>query len=543
MSARRFVDAGAAAGVALGLWVSLHYAFATWTTESDAANPFLLWEGVRQYGPGFLTTFHYSSDAWLTWPMPLLFAAFATFGAAPPVAFAVGWLLFVGSAGTVFLVARRAAGTRPALACAIVLLLSNREAIGELGFLTYPVSHNGPLLLGLLALHAAMRWMEERRWASLAVVTVALAAAGLGDPWTELAFSLPLLGAAAVLGLASPGKRRTAVTLMAAVAAALLVDHTRLFGLLWFLPSPPLAFGEASHRLRDIEWLGRIGAMWFNLAPNWGDGYGWVPDGWQTAADLAPLALAAVAVAALAAGPARRSTAFALLWLTGLGSIAAVCSAFVLFDLPPVISMGRLFAAAYVLGLAMAAAAAGRAWDGLRRPWRAMLAGYAGLLALSGLASAPGCWASLRLDLTDDGLRHYGPNVPPFTNGIPQFAAFLQAHGLHYGYGAYWLVQASAVGWVTHGAVQVRPVFLAPGTGVIAPFFAQISPEWYTAADGPAGDPATFLALTPGFLGCQDIPRCTSQATQQFGPPQAKLSYEDTTILVWDHRLFGAVPP
>ena len=87
----RVAWAVAAAGLALGLWVSLHYAFATWSTESDAADPYLLWEGVRQYGPRFLTSFHYAPDNWLTWPMPLLFAAFAVFGDAPPVAFAVGW--------------------------------------------------------------------------------------------------------------------------------------------------------------------------------------------------------------------------------------------------------------------------------------------------------------------------------------------------------------------------------------------------------------------------------------------------------------------
>ncbi len=516
--------------VALGLWVSLHYTFAIWGAESDTATPYVLWRGVQRYGIGFLGTFHYTPDNWLLSPLPALFLAFATVSDEPWVVIAAGWAIFVACVLLVFLIVRRAAGTVPAAAAAAVLLLSNRSAIGEMGFLTYPVTHNASLLGGLVALYAVIRWLEATRWRWLALATAALVVAGASDPWTEAAFTLPL-GCAAVWRIADAGhagRQRAAVALAIAIAGTLAVIHTRLFGLLDFVPPTSITFASGADRVHAADMLGRLGAMWFNFLPGRDAAYLWNPGMAEVVANTTLLLLGAGAAAALAVRQLGQRTAFDTLWLAGTASCIVTVAAFVVLDTPKSIQTGRYFMAAYVFGVMLFAASLGRAWDSLPRAARLAAAAYSVLLPIAGLASGPGFWQTASLHMPG--------------RGVPQFAAFLQAHGLHYGYGTYWGTQASAVGWMTRGAVVVRPVAFDPATGRVSPRYGQTSPQWYTQADVPPGQHKAFLAITPGDDGCPDIVACTSAAERQFGPPQGLLQYGDAAILVWDYPLFGADP-
>ncbi len=529
--------------VALGLWVSFHYAMATWSTESDAAGPYVLWHGFLQGGPAFLTTFQYQPDSWLIWPLPLLFAAFATFGDTPAVSFACGWGLFVGCAAVAFLVVRRTAGTVPAAAASCVVLLSNRSSIGESGFLTYPVSHNASLFLGLLALRAATAWMQEAGWPALVLVTGSLAAAGLSDPWTTAALTLPLAAAATWLAVRprqGVAERRAAAWLAVATGAAAVVSQTKLFGLMGFIISPAYQFASVASWPDRMAWLARLMAMWFNFVPQANAAYAWIPGMPVLSADLALLTVGIGAATWLALRQMRDDPGFALLAATSLASCILTAGAFLLLDLPEALSVGRYFMASYVFLIMLFAATIGRAWAVLPIKARAAAVAYSFLLPVAGLASTPSAWWTTHLGVADASIRQFDIRVPPFDNGIPRFAAFLLAHGLDHGYGTYWGNEANAVAWVTGGAVVLRPIQFDPVTGAAQAFFTQVSPDWYGAADERPNEQRTFLAITPGFDGCADRQRCREAAERQFGPAADVLKYDDMVILAWDHRLFGA---
>ena len=166
----------------------------------------------------------------------------------------------------------------------------------------------------------------------------------------------------------------------------------------------------------------------------------------------------------------------------------------------------------------------------LARP-RAALAGYALLLPIAGVASAPASWASI-------GLHTPYPAISPFDRGVIGFAGFLQNHGLSYGYGSYWRDEANAVAWLTRRAVVMRPVTFDIAGQRVRPFYTQVSPLWYGNADEPGRPSPTFLAISPGFDGCPNLDGCERAARATFGPPSDRLTYGDTTILVWPHRLF-----
>ena len=527
---------------AFGLWVSFHYAMATWSTESDAANPYVVWQGLLHDGPAFLATFRYAPDSWLIWPLPALFAAFALFGDAPAVSFTCGWGLFAGCAAMVFVVLRRTAGTVPAAAAACVVLLSNRASIGESGFLTYPVSHNASLFLGLSALGAAIAWMRQAGWPALALVVVSLCAAGLSDPWTTAAVTLPLAGATALLAAAprrASAERRAAAELAAATGAAAVVCQTKLFGLMGFVTSPAYQFASTASWPGRTLWLARHTATWFEFLPGINGGYYWIPGGPAVLASLALLALGIGAAMPLAARGARHDAGFALLLMTCLASCGLTALAFLLLDMPEALSVGRYFMASYVFLIMGFAASLGRAWEALPVKIRAAAVGYSLLLPAAGLASAPSVWWTASLGIADARLRHFDPLVPPYDNGILRFAAFLQVHGLDYGYGSYWGDEANAVAWVTGNGVVMRPITFDAATGAASVFFTQVWPRWYGPSDEVPQNRRTFLVVSPGFDGCDNRQRCLDAAEGQFGPPAEMLTYGDSLVLVWNHRLFG----
>lgn len=515
--------------VALGLWVSFHYAFATWGPDSDTAEAYVLWQGLLRDGAAFLKDFRYTADNWLLSPLPGFFLAFATVGDAPWIVVAGGWAIFVACAVVASLIVRAVAGTAAAVAVAVVLLLSNHNAIGTMGFLAFPLSHNASLLWGLVAVYATLRWLETSGWPWLAAVAVALFVADISDPWTKAAFTLPIGGAALWLFMdpRHRSRRRTATILGATVGAVLVVVHTKVFGLLGFLPATSIPFASAADRVRAFHMLVRLGGMWFNFLPGrdaadlWGAGTA------ETAANAALLLGGAGVAVLLGSRLFRRDAAFDALWLVATISCGVTTAAFLALDFPKVMQNGRYFMATYVLGVMVFGATVGRAWHSLSRPGRLAVLGYALLLPAAGLASGPALWMTAGVRMPD--------------HDIPQFAAFLQAHGLDYGYGPYWDVNANAVAWVTEGAIVVRPVAFDP-SGRAVPRLPQTSPRWYSPADVPPGQRSVFLVMAPGDDGCRDIPACVAMVERQFGQPREILRYGDMLILVWDYAPLGVDP-
>ena len=144
-----------ALGSALGLWTSLHGAFASWPVDSDLADTVMLWHGVRAHGLGFLRDWVWAEDNWLFSLLPWSAALYALAGPRPALVVGTGWAVFVACAGAAAWLGWRLA-RRPAVwALLPVLLLASWPALGRIGWLAHPVTHTVTLLWGLLALHAA----------------------------------------------------------------------------------------------------------------------------------------------------------------------------------------------------------------------------------------------------------------------------------------------------------------------------------------------------------------------------------------------------
>ncbi len=157
-----------------------------------------------------------------------------------------GWFIFLGCVAMTLAVARRVAGRWAAVGLAPVLLLSNQAALGNVGSYSQPVSHNISVFWGLVATYAGMQWLARRCKAGLLLAVAALFVAAVSDPWTNAAFSLPIvLVALALTLLPGPGADRLAALALAVGAGvAAVLAATRAFGLLGFLPKTPMALAR-----------------------------------------------------------------------------------------------------------------------------------------------------------------------------------------------------------------------------------------------------------------------------------------------------------
>src|SRR6185437_15172384 len=95
--ARPGVIGAAAAGLALGLFVSFRYAISIWTPDSDMAVPLALWTGFQRHGWSFLASWRYTPDNWLLSLTPIDALVFSLAGPSPTTVAAVGWMIFAAS--------------------------------------------------------------------------------------------------------------------------------------------------------------------------------------------------------------------------------------------------------------------------------------------------------------------------------------------------------------------------------------------------------------------------------------------------------------
>jgi hypothetical protein len=520
------VRALAAIAVAFGLWVSWRYAVSTWGGDGDTSVPAVLWHGWRQHGLAFITSFRFTPDNWLIWPMPLFFAAFAVFGDTPEVIVAVGWLICVGCAAMAGLVVRRLAGWGAGAAVAIVLLLANRSAV-SFGLYSYPLTHNASLLAGLFALYGGVRWLEARSWPWLAAMVVALAAAGASDPWTQAALTAPIaLGGAWLAWRDRAEAPLPGLALAAAAGLAFLAAQLRLFGLLSFVPGQPLLIAHEGVGPRALQ-IGRSLALWLNLLPGRD-----APTG-NTAPVVVNLLILAVALSFAFTLVRRRlaeAPGLALLWVAGSLSFAITAAAFVLLPFEAAPELSRYFMADYAFAVMLYAAAVGPVWRALNRMGRVLVVLPAFALAVSGLVSGWPLWTQA--------------SPPPRGSAALDLAKALEAQGLTYGYGQYWDAWANPLTWLTHGVVTIRPVGFDPASGRVQPRGAESSPLWYQAGDRPPGARSSFLMIgswnAADSDGCKVRASCIAAARLQFGPPVRQFTYGGSDVLVWDHPLFGA---
>ncbi len=483
---------GFALATALGLWTSVAASFAAWPIDSDIAGSVMVWHGLRAHGTGFLGAWLWPQDSFLLTLLPWTSALYALAGPRPVLVVGTGWAIFVLCAVLAAWLGWRLT-RRPAVwALLPALLLATPAALGRTGWLAHPITHTATLLWGLLALHAAIGWLDTRRPLALAAATACVFAASLSDPWALSALALPMIAAAALV---------SDVTLGIALAFATSLAVTRLGGWIGFLPAARLEIATRTQAVQNLALLPRI--LGTDLAVGLG------PE-----ASLAFVAFLAVLVV-LALIPGWRARARPLrfvLLACGLGC-AFSATAFAANGFARGGGSGRFLVAVAVLlplGLAIGAisarARAGRAC--------AMLAAILALLHMATGAVVAWPPAPLRV-------RAASPLA---------LARFLDAHGLHHGYAAYFGAAANAVTWLSGWRVVLRPVSFDDLDGRLLYPLVQTSQDWY----GP-GAPGRFVVIDPA--SCLSLPTCTAGLTRQFGAPAQTLRFGPDTILVWNRPL------
>jgi hypothetical protein len=186
---------------------------------------------------------------------------------------------------------------------------------------------------------------------------------------------------------------------------------------------------------------------------------------------------------------------------------------------------GRFLPNLFFLGALLIAVTAAERWPAWPLALKALVAAYAGLFMLAGLASAPELWTRPAVAARDDG---------------PGLTTFLQDHGLRYGYGVFWGTQALVAETATQGRVIIRPVSFRDEHIRRRP--AQTSSLWYLPGDEPA-DGRRFLVIRNDGEECPSVQACADKARRQFGAPSETLAYDDALILIWPRSIAAQIYP
>jgi hypothetical protein len=506
--------------IGAGLWISLHYCLTAWKADPDVFTTVVLWRGVREHGLGFLRTWSYTQDNWLLSLLPINAVAFSIAGATPRLLQLSGWLFFIASVAMTGWLAARLAGWRTGALLACVLLFANYHALGHIGFLSYPISHNVSLAWGLGALLLALWGLERRAYGACVAAGIALYVDAVSDPWASAAIGGPLIVAAAALAVTTRSVRRAALALAASAGVAVWAAYKHPFGLLHFLPRGHFQFGGLDGLLQNARLGYRALAVMFNVVPGAN-----LDDPRVQATSLAALVVVLGGAAILTLGRIRQAgPGRGLVAIVTILSIAAVGGLYLLGPANTGLYVGRFFPNLYFLGALLVATTAAQEWRGWRWPAKALLAAYAVLFMASGAAMAPSAWTS-----------PIQPAEPPEAQALGDC---LQAHRLAYGYGAYWGSNALAMDSLTGGAVTIRPVVFQGGRVARRP--GGTSSLWFQPSAEPA-DARPFLVVRTDFENCPSADACESAARAQFGEPAERLACADAVVVVWRHGLAALI--
>ena len=342
-----------------------------------------------------------------------------------------------------------------------------------------------------------------RRLSALVAAGAALLIATVSDPWALPALVLPIACAAALL-------RQWRLAIIVLLAGAL--GASRLGGALDFLPPPRFEAANWTQVRENLALLPHILGADFAL-----DFAIWRPAAGEVAVMLLALLALDVAQAGCRAwrdlAPPQR---FGL--LVCVLSVGLTLAAFLGNGFQRGTGSGRfLVAVAFLLPLGLALGLA-CAWRRVTRVGRALAIVLALLHMAAGAAYA---WPPrpLRAD----------------TERPRALADFLAAHGLRYGYGAYFGAQANAVTWLSGWRVVMRPVSFGFFDGRLLYPLIETSERWYVPGDAPAGVSRRFVVLDP--QSCESREVCLAGLARQFGPPVQTLTFGAFTISVWNRKL------
>jgi hypothetical protein len=511
----------------VGAYFSMRYSLGLWHADPDVAVPVNLWRGIQAHGASFATTWHHSPDNWLFSLVPLDALLLSLSPHDPTLLVLSGWVIFVASVILSGMLLARVTGGVAGWRLAAVLSFANYQALGEAGFLSYPITHNISMLWALGALWLAIESVRQtviwRAGVLVAATAACLLANAVSDPWAGAAIVLPMALVALTVGLLDLPTFAGRVSLALGVAAGLtlLAAQTHVFGLLGFLPPSPFVYTNAEGVTLNAGWgfraLAAIGAIIPHA--NWDSSPVIVVNGVATLTVMG-IALIFSILLLRKAEPATR-----LLVGVCVVSIGAITGALLVGEWPRGLLVGRFFPNTYFCGAILIGFVICRLWPAWPRLMRAAVIAYVALFMLTGAASLPRLWLGLK--------------APRNNDDILMVSKVIEREGLTYGYGPYWGAFALSQDWLTQGKVVVRPVSFREGA--FRRRQAETSMYWYTAADEPAGLRERFLIVMNDGEECPVVETCVAMARQQFGQTAREIPFFGGVILTWDQPIWPKI--
>jgi hypothetical protein len=513
--------AGTALLLAICVFISFKSVMNSLGLDEDTAHSLMLWYGIKDWGLQGVQNFNFTADNWLLSVVPLHFLLFFLFGPRPELVVLSGWLGYALSAMLSALLAWELQAKRAALGIAVVLLCLGSYALGW-GFAAYAFSHNISNTYGLFAVLLTVKWFRQPKIIYPFLILGCLTIAAVSDPWTLIAYALPLL-VSAVLGAVWPifGIRRNLlIKLAATVSASIVLSQTKLFGLFRFIPSQPAQRASLALMRHNLLYLIRDLGGLLNLVPG------------QTANAPVPAIFSLLVITAAIC--VIFSKAFRICWqhpscrffiTFAILSIALTAAAFVALDIVAAAFSGRfLMNVLYfiVIGFAITA---DLGWQKYGPKRRGLVVFVSALFLIASLDGTYPFWSSNRFVV-----RNYF--------GVTQLVTFLKQNDLTYGYGPFHGSHSNAVTATSQNTVKLRPALFDPLTGMIMPApRAETYDQWMTPKDFPAGSTRFFVLVTSDGEQCPDLQRCETGLVRQFGTPEQILQYSPTIwIYVWPRK-------
>jgi len=478
--------------------------FRIWSLNGDTISPFIVADGLTQYGPRFLAHWGFTQDNWLLSLVPMDGLLEKALGTSPTLVIGIGYAIFLANTLLLTLLSRLVLGPRGWLLAPLFCLITP-DAAGNTGFLTHSVTHTITFLWGLLGLLCATRALTKGPRAlplSLSGTAITLTIATLSDPWGQVAFILPMLAATLPCLATKTIPRRHTLSLATTLLAIFILCHTRFFGLLWWLPKTAFAFGTLPSAWAHLHTLTHAELTLFSLDT--------LP---KPLSFLGPILLLTL-IAAATIGTIthtllkrRNLTSRDVLRLSLTLSLLATQTLYIIGQFSTDPNIGRFVINVFPFSLITA-------------------------LALRTQARIPVILATLLITLAKtDGISLTFPTLTPRIDGPANLAETLETHNLTYGFGPYWGANPEGLTWSTHHRLTMLPVTFDPTTGQISRRTAQTSDLWY-APTTPR--PKTFFVIIMNDgENCQSIDLCKTGLRNQFGPPDETLPFANTTILTW----------
>lgn len=507
----------------VGVYGSFKVVLGLFGIEADTSHSLMLWHGMKEHGLVWVSDWLFTQDNWLLSLVPFHFIGFSIFGPKASVVIIFGWLIFIFSAFISGAIAWRLGAKKAAIFIFLVLLNLGLYAHSS-GYVSYSTSHNITNLFGLASVLILINWFARPNNFLLVLLLLLLTSGAVSDPWMLASYNLPIL----LVGLwfmARPTEvisRNQSLKLITVAGISIVAVKTKLFGTLSFLPSMHFVVGEWSTLNSNSVYLIKDLGGLLNIIPFSGAN-----------AFLPSLLTVAVVGAVLLFSIFKNIRSWSYTnpatiahFSFTLFSVGGIISAFVITSVEAMDYSARfLISSAYLIVITIGVLAE-RNWGNAGKSYRYVLVLILSLFFTSSLVSNFNYISNRDFKFKD--------------TDVLGTISFLKENGLTYGYGPYWGSNANAVSAASMSRILIRPVVFNKNNGMmIVGNRPASSKRWYTDEDIPAGVNEFFVIVKSDGEECPDINICLTGLAKQFGQPIRSIKRDDSTILVWNHKLLG----